>query len=133
MAKFDQRAQKSNAGGSPAIKSAMTSPTGTKANSQLLTPHISPKRGALTRNGRGGACCQKKTHRDLPGGPVSRTSCFQYKGLGFNPWSTTEDPAGPAGQPKKKEKKMQKQETSMLVFRLAALVSFLMHGKEIRL
>lgn len=42
-------------------------------------------------------------HRDLPGGPVSRTSCFQYKGLGLDPWSTNEDPAGPAGQPKKRK------------------------------
>ena len=68
----------------------------------LLT--LAPKQGALTRNGRGGLCCQKKTHRGLPGGPVSRTSCFHYKGFGFHPWSMNPDPAGPARQPKKERK-----------------------------
>ena len=27
--------------------------------------------------------------RDLPGGPVAKTSRFQCRGLGFNPWSGT--------------------------------------------
>ena len=55
------------------------------------------------------------------------------RGLGSIPGQRTKILQALLGSQKKKEKKMQKQETSMLVFRLAALVSFLMHGKEIRL
>ena len=29
----------------------------------------------------------KKLPRDLPGGPVVKTSCFQHRGYGFDSWS----------------------------------------------
>ena len=38
----------------------------------------------------------KNNHRrDFPGGPGANTSCSQFDGLGFNPWSGNIDPTRP--------------------------------------
>ena len=54
----------------------------------------SPEKGRLEADAHGGTAGFldgvipfKITSWDFPGGPVGKTTCFQFRGYGFNSWS----------------------------------------------